>query len=225
MALLQRVRDKLRGTPKRVNRASQLNEELRRRAVEDAADFIRDHLATALLLESKQDIRAFAASRAPRSGLVAEFGVYRGIGINQFADALPSRTVFGFDSFAGLSEDWAGTRHWKGRAFDVGDKLPEVRKNVRLIKGWIDDTLPPFLEEHKEPFAFIHIDTDTYAPCKTILALCKDRLVSGTTILFDELLCYPGWRAGEFKAMNEELDPTSYKWIAFAGERAALQIV
>ena len=43
---------------------------------------------------------------APRSGLVLEFGVASGSSITGIAGEMPHRTVYGFDSFEGLPEDW-----------------------------------------------------------------------------------------------------------------------
>lgn len=80
--------------------------------------------------------------------------------------------------------------------FDLAGIIPEVESNVSLIKGWISNTLPEFISQSPEQIAFIHIDTDTYTPCKTILELCGERLADQAVILFDELLCYPGWKYG-----------------------------
>jgi hypothetical protein len=85
--------------------------------------------------------------------------------------------------------------------------------------------LPPFLAENPGPIALLHVDTDTYSPCRTILTLCRDRLVPGSIILFDDLLCYPGWEHGEFKALSEILNPSEYEWLAFSGYRGMLKII
>ncbi|MEP6513388.1 MAG: hypothetical protein ABJA79_05940 [Parafilimonas sp.] len=41
-------------------------------------------------------------------------------------------------------------------------------------------------------------------------------LNSGSIILFYELHSYPSWRLHEYKALQEELSPDSYKFIAFS---------
>lgn len=138
--------------------------------------------------------------------------------------AQDDRPIFGFDAFLGLSEDWAGHGVEKHAHFSLGGSAPEVEANVRLITGWVEDTLPAFLAQNLGPIAFIHVDTDTYTPCKAILTLCRDRLVPGSVILFDELLSYPGWRVGEYKALWECIDPDRYVWKAFAGHRAMLVV-
>jgi len=202
---------------------------LHERSVIEGADFVAPHIENALLFNDQQQIRTYAIEKAAKAGLLLEFGVFDGTSINHFADRLSSRgdtrPLFGFDAFLGLQENWAGTDFQaKGRQFNRDGIVPTVRQNVSLIKGWIEDTLPTFLEQHQGPIAFIHIDTDTYTPCKAILTLCKDRLVSGSVVLFDELLCYPGWRFGECRALNEVLKPEQYTWAAFEEQRAALVI-
>ena len=52
----------------------------------------------------------------------------------------PGTTWYGFDSFEGLPEAW--TLGAKAGAFSIGGNLPPVRGNVRLTKGFFEDTLP-----------------------------------------------------------------------------------
>ena len=70
----------------------------------------------------------------------------------------------------------------------------------------------------------MHIDTDTYTPCKLILELCKPFFQDGSIILFDQLLGYPGFKNHEFAALKETLDEVDYEFIGFgiAQERANL---
>lgn len=193
------------------------------RAHERAAAFIEQHAATALILRRKRRLHHYLASKISGDGLCIECGVFQGASINFLAKLLPERTFHGFDSFEGLSEDWTGNDHQSGH-FDLSGNLPKVEPNVRLIKGWIDDTFQPFLDENEGPIDYLHIDTDTYSPAKTILTAAKPRLVPGSIVLFDELYGYPGWENHEFKALGETLPEACYEWIAFAQMEAALRI-
>ena len=197
-----------------------------KRALEQSAEFVEDNLEQALIFADSDKIRDYAFRQRCAEGLLLEFGVYQGASINAFARELirirDGRRIFGFDAFLGLSEDWSGHGIEKHAHFNLGGRPPLVENNVTLVKGWVEDTLPSFLDQHAGPISFMHIDTDTYSPCKTILSLCKDRLVPGSIVLFDELLSYPGWRVGEFKALNECIDRNRYCWKAFAGHRAML---
>ncbi|PKA39962.1 hypothetical protein CWR43_30320 [Rhizobium sullae] len=198
------------------------------RAYGEAADFMQRYVATALLFNSRADLHKFAMRDLAAVGLILEFGVSQGASINGFADILRQRTdqrpVYGFDAFSGLSEDWVGHIYPKLERFDLKGNLPTVRDNVVLVQGWVDETLPDFLAAHPDPIAFLHIDTDTYGPARTILDLCRSRLREGSVVLFDELIGYPGWRVGEYKALMETLPQDSYEYLGFAGYEVMIRM-
>jgi hypothetical protein len=105
-----------------------------------------------------------------------------------------------------------------------------VAKNVELIKGWFDKTLPTFLESRKNDFvSFLHIDCDLYSSTKTIFDVLGSRIVEGTIIVFDEYFNYPGWEKGEFKAFQEFIRDAnlSYEYIGYVRthEQVAVKIV
>ena len=158
---------------------------------QESAEFIHQHGGSAALLEKKSLLWEHAIGQISNTGLILEFGVFQGDSINYFSRILAkkgdSRKIYGFDSFEGLSEDWVGT-HMLKSTFDQKGKLPKVNQNAELIKGWIDETLPPFLRKKKDSISFMHIDMDTYNPTKVILENTVERLIPGTIIVFDELL-------------------------------------
>ncbi len=134
-------------------------------------------------------------------GMCLEFGVYKGNSINFISSMFPDKIIYGFDSFEGLPENW----RYDGQKgfFDLNGILPKVNKNVRLIKGWFNETLPRFVKDHSEKCAFIHVDSDLYSSAKTIFAELKNQIVPGTIIAFDEYFNYPGWQEGEHRAFME----------------------
>jgi hypothetical protein len=128
------------------------------------------------------------------------------------AEGLSGKTVFGFDSFEGLPENW---RSGFGKGHFAHSK-PDVPANVHLIKGWFSESLPPFLAVHGGSVALLHVDCDLYSSTSTILGLLADRIVSGTVIVFDEYWNYPGWRELEHRAFQEFLESGhSCKYEAF----------
>jgi hypothetical protein len=194
----------------------------------ESADFCRPHLNTSLLFNDEDSLRRFVISQIPGTGLILEFGVYQAHSLNLFAQYCKERgdvrMLYGFDSFEGLEEEWFG--HFSSAAdFDLGGALPKIGENVKLFKGWIDKTLPHFLESHSEAVALIHIDTDTYTPAKHILLSLKDRLVPGSIILFDDFYGYPNWQNGEYRAFKEVLGEHQLEYIAFGSEQVAFKIV
>ncbi len=149
----------------------------------------------------RDDLALLAASLALRTvpGLVLEFGVASARTTNFIAGQVTG-TVYGFDGFEGLPEDW---RPGFRRGAFAMSALPDVRANVELVVGWFDRTLPGFLDAHPEPASFIHVDCDLYSSTATILSQMRDRIVPGTILVFDEYFNYPGWEMHEFRAFAE----------------------
>jgi hypothetical protein len=133
--------------------------------------------------------------------------------------------VHGFDSFQGLPADWRGTKERKGK-FDRQGRPPQVPGNVRLHVGWFDQTIAAFKAENGEKLALLHVDCDIYESAKIIFDNLGDRIASGTIIVFDEYLNYPGWRLHEFKAFQEFVGATGkkYEYIGFAAEKGHVAV-
>ncbi|MFY9685075.1 MAG: class I SAM-dependent methyltransferase, partial [Pseudolabrys sp.] len=111
-------------------------------------------------------------------------------------------------------------------AFNVQGKLPRVPDNVRLHRGWFENSLPPWLKDNSGPVAFLHIDCDLYSSTQTIFNLLSERIVPGTVILFDEYFNFPNWENHEFKAFQEFVaqKKVKYTYLAFARQQVALRI-
>jgi hypothetical protein len=197
-----------------------------RRAIADSADYADSRMEQALCFSG--EIKALwrhAFASGVTSGLIVEFGVWRGQSISFFA-SLTKEIVYGFDSFEGLREDWKGRDSRPKASFNLGGAPPTVPANVKLVKGWFDETLPSFLREHPEPFSFVHIDCDTYEAASTVLNMAGDRFRKGTVIIFDEYFGYRGWRKGEFKAWEQFVASRgiSYEYLAFGNEAVSLVV-
>ena len=204
---------------------------LEKRSAEATADYICNNMALAEPFETRADLYGYVFERAPKEGLVLEFGVKHGNSLNRIA-ALTERVVHGFDSFEGLPDDGllpkSKQAKWHVAKGDIGGKLPSVASNVLLHKGWFDKTLPEFVCMHNEAIAFIHIDVDIYSSTKTILEKTADRLRPGTVIVFDEYFNYVGWQAHEYRAFKEFVRDRGvvYKYLAYTYDQAAVaQIV
>jgi hypothetical protein len=155
------------------------------------------------------------------SGLYLEFGVSAGASINMFAKAMPNITIHGFDAFRGLRNAWSKPNRSIG-AMDLHGKIPKVPSNVALHIGWVEDTLPLFLQQHAGKIYFVHQDLDVYSPTKSSLKLLKDRFESGTMILFDDYHGFIGWENHSHKAFNEVLNIEEFELLAFSFDGAAL---
>ncbi len=167
----------------------------------EASQYAVAHMAKARRFSDAGALQDYAVDRAPAAGLVLEFGVFSGTSINRIASRVGDRLVFGFDSFEGLPETWRPGFE-QGAFRRVG--LPEVAKNVELVVGWFEDTLPGFIAAHpNETLSLLHVDCDLYSSTKTVFAMLAGRIVPGTIILFDEYFNYPEWRSHEHKAFAE----------------------
>jgi len=201
---------------------------LLKRAVEKSADYAEKNMPGVIVFTSsqKKDMWNYAISKLKMNGLLAEFGVFEGDSINYLSKLVYPKTIFGFDSFYGLEEDYS-LDYGKG-GFNKDGKLPEVNNNVSLIKGSFSKTLQPWLDKNSGVFSFINIDCDTYEATSTILNLIgPERIVSGTMILFDEYFGFHGWEDHEFKAWQEYCNKNSvkYRYVAICHMQALVEIL
>ncbi|AKK28975.1 class I SAM-dependent methyltransferase [Mycobacterium sp. EPa45] len=157
------------------------------------------------------------ASRLPKptsenSGeLLLDLGVWIGWSTRLTADAT-GRTVYGFDTFSGLVEDWQIEDQFviKQGTFSLSDPLAQrfirdtgvtlhdgvptaLGREVHFIKGSTYETLGPFLSERPgAPIRLFHMDLDTYESCLHALETCRERFVVGSILVFDEYLVTNG---------------------------------
>jgi predicted O-methyltransferase YrrM len=181
-----------------------------------SARYMVERMCGARNLVGRAALLEYALSQCAVEGLVLEFGVYTGASLRWIADRCPG-PVHGFDSFEGLPEDWTHVQK-KGR-FSLQGELPEIgAANAVLHKGWFAETLPAFLAANQGVVRFAHIDCDIYSSTKTVLELLMPRIVSGSVLVFDEYLNYPGWEKHEYRAFQEIIAATGrrYEYIGFA---------
>lgn len=187
-----------------------LETRLQLRAADDTCTYIEKNMLHVHSKTSRDAVLKVAMDHVSIDGQFLEFGVFSGKTINLIASKNPKSKIFGFDSFEGLPESWRDG-YLPGH-FSKNDKLPKVRKNVTLIKGWFTDTLPNFVTKEKANIAFLHVDCDLYSSTVTIFENLNPLICSGTVIVFDEYFNYPGWRHGEFKAFNDFVSTNNIKY-------------
>jgi len=200
-------------------------------AIKRSVEYVTENMPNALYFDSKLKLRSYTVDLLPilqsPDGLILEFGVYKGTSINQFASLCPNSKIFGFDSFLGLEEDWTG--HWPRKGwFNLNGLPPSVQKNVTLIQGLFEDTLPEFLVTiSNEVIHLVHLDADTYKPTKFVLEHLIPKLKSGTIIIFDEFFGYPGWELHEYKAWNEVVltHDVPFEFIGYTEKQVAVRLL
>lgn len=159
--------------------------------------------------------------------LLLDLGVWIGWSTRLISDSC-GRTVYGFDTFSGLVEDWQiddqavirrGTfslseplaeRFMRDTGVSLDDGLPApLGRKVQFIRGSTYETLAPFLADR--PTASIklfHMDLDTYESCLHALETCKDHFVEGSILVFDEYLV----TNGEMRAFYEFQSRYELEW-------------
>lgn len=197
-----------------------LREYMFREAAIDTARYMNENMVSVPVFNSRYALLEHCLiEEADDKGLFMEFGVYKGRSINFIASIMMFNTIYGFDSFEGLPKAWIPGLG-KG-AFSCLGKMPKVKKNVKLYKGWFDEQLPMFICDHKnETCSFIHIDCDIYESAKTCLQTLGEMITTGTVIVFDEYFNRPGWRENEFKAWQEFVKEhnITYKYVGYVSE-------
>jgi hypothetical protein len=199
-------------------------------AIRNSAEFAKNHMKDSMMFFNHAGIWDYTISQIIKQtfkGYLLEFGVFKGTSINYFSNAIKTETFYGFDSFEGLQEDWKGWSLRKG-AFDLNGVMPNVNPNVKLIKGWFDQTIPTFLNTQTvEHIRLLHIDCDTYEATKTVFEQLNKEIKTGTLILFDEFFGYRGWEIGEFKAFNEFVidQKINFKFLAFSNCQVLVEII
>jgi len=185
-------------------------------AARSSAEFHLREMPRATPYFDKADTLVAALKSAPREGLYLEFGVHTGTTLRTIADLAPAGSVYGFDSFEGLPEDWR-TQYSAG-TFAV-DELPDV-PGAELVVGWFDQVLPGFLTDHTDDVAFLHLDADLYSSTKTVLDALESRLKPGTVLVFDEYFNFPNWEEHEHRAWTEFVERTGvrFEYLGFTAD-------
>jgi hypothetical protein len=191
-----------------------------------AEQFRRD-LKQVKKCRNRHEMLRHSVSNARQDGLFLEFGVYSGNTINFISDLVKNKKIYGFDSFKGLPEKWR-TGFEKGKF--KRDEVPKVNSNVKLVIGWFEDTLAPFIDEHDEPISFIHMDADLFTSTLYVLETLKQRkkITKDLIIQFDEYYNYLGWmNTGEYLAFETFINKhdIEYEYIGIGPEQVAVKIV
>jgi O-methyltransferase len=107
-----------------------------------------------------------------------EFGVASGSSLRSMMGRFshPGSRFFGFDSFEGLPENWHPDPkvNFTEGTFSRNGNLPVIDDDrAEFLRGWIQNTLPPFLGTGRvggpEPH-LVHYDADLYSA--TLFVLC-----------------------------------------------------
>ena len=127
-----------------------------------------------------------AVSHIP--GDIAECGVRFGRGAYIMLAASPGKHLYGFDSFAGLSEPTEEDEGTQWAKHDFASDEARARRNLEgqnatLLKGWIPER---FRDVADKQFSLVHIDVDLYQPTRDSLEFFWPRLSAGGALVCDD---------------------------------------
>lgn len=151
-------------------------------------------------------------------GMIVECGIFKGASFIRFATFQwllenGDRDIIGFDIFgefpSGSEKDdnkilqnflkEAGSESISEDQLKTILINKKLSKNVKLIKGDINQTVPRFVAEHPDlQIALINLDTDIYEPSLTALECLYPKLVSGGVLVLDDY----GIHKGETEAVD-----------------------
>ena len=185
---------------------SNLQLALEKQATLETLEYIKSMKIQNLLnCNSWQQQISHALKQVKIDGLYCEFGVHCGASANYIAKQIEGKTLYGFDSFHGLPNDW----YFYEKDYFKADP-PKLKPNVKLIEGWFKDTLPKFAS--KDTIAFMNIDSDVYSSAKDVFDNLGRMITKGTIIRFDEYWNFPFWQFNEFKAFKEFVKENKIKY-------------
>lgn len=183
-----------------------------RAKVEEIELFIESH--SPKFFSSRIDNLIYALGESNESGLILEFGVYRGETLLRLAHSV-NRPVWGFDSFSGFQGEIA-------EAVERG--VPRASKQIPeqllqypfLVAGFFEDTLTEFLNKRpEESIAFVHFDAGHLPTARFVLSILKDRLSDGAVLVFDEFIPTPNdLELSEYTAFSEIFRNDDYEIIS-----------
>ena len=131
-------------------------------------------------------------------GDIAEFGIFEGWWVDFLWQATESlgmpRRIYGFDSFAGLSEpdpDHDDPFWQKGQyacSYErVGENVRAAqRKRIKLVQGYFETSLRGADALLVEKFSYVRIDCDIFRPALDCLRYLSNRLADGAILVFDD---------------------------------------
>lgn len=159
---------------------------------------------------SRRDHLSYALMHREIEGEILEFGIFKGWTGNHISSVVKPKLVHGFDSFNGLPEPWdQGNNRVEQDRFKMSEP-PKMHPNYKMWIGLFAETIPWWKEEYTGPIEFLHIDSDLYSSCVTVLEELNSQIVPGTVIVFDDMFgfnqIYPKWREGEWKALIEWME-------------------
>lgn len=159
-----------------------------------------------------------------KSGIWLEFGTGDGTSTNIISNYYcENKTLYSFDSFKKSDYEWVGRNDINTTQEYVVEKYPLLNKNIKIVDGNFDKTIPEFaneyLGEYNSKITFMNIDCKVYQPTKEIFRYLYNKICNGCIIVFNDLVNYPSYWLHELKAFYEFVQEynVTIEWVAMNG--------
>ena len=151
-----------------------------------------------------------------------EFGVWNGISFKYLIKTF--QKGFGFDTFAGIPEDWHNEPSGSYSSFG---SIPKI-KGGEFIVGKFENTLPKFFSQKRPLASLINFDADLYSSTLCALNYSNNVIDEKTILVFDEFLTNDNWEKDEYKALNEFCDSLGISYdviaVSFYSKQVAIKL-
>lgn len=203
--------------PSEFRQHTQLEKKLSEIVIEETIENFKQKFEKAFLSTDKFGIREFAIQQALSQDLSCEFfylefGTFEGRGANFFAKFV--KKFYTFDSFTETMNNYEQGHTTTNQSFKL-KKIPKLKKNVVIVKGFVQDTVDAFLNQNNPKINFVHFDLADYPSTLFVLKKIKPFLKKNSILIFNNFYNYVGWKNGEYKALNQVLANDEYRYIGF----------
>jgi hypothetical protein len=140
-------------------------------------------------------------------GDIVECGVWKGAMLSYMATVFTNRTIWAYDSFAGVPSSKEQTKYphkYSSREINWETCCPELAADIsflhatlakyevpnldriHIVQGWFKDTLPTATQQ----IALLRVDGDLYSSTYEVLEYLYPLVVTGGFVIFDDY-CIP----------------------------------
>ena len=171
-------------------------------------------------------------------GAIVEFGIFEGYMLGKLIAKAESlgmkREFYGFDSFEGLSEpsedhdygEWQKGQYAADYDLVANNLRLSERPFLKLIKGWVNDSLKTPTAKAIDLIAYARIDVDIYEPTADCLNYLSNRLAHHAILAFDDW-AYTSDK-GESKAFIDwarTVPHLRFEWLGQCSSRFYLRVL
>jgi tetratricopeptide (TPR) repeat protein len=139
----------------------------------------------------------FALESSKRERSFYEFGVWMGESFRYLGSNY--KKSYGFDTFAGLPEDWHNVPSGTYSSFGKIPKIP----NSEFIVGEFSKSLPKFFSSNRPTAGLLNFDADLYTSTACALNYSRPVIDEYSILVFDELIVNQNWEQDEYRALIE----------------------